>query len=235
MKIFGLLRLLSFKTQPRLRYCMSTYSNSAAYGGDGKTTVRILNDDEPHINLVNTYSHKGFRLASNLFVGGSILLFPTHVFSWSVKRGIEITMDSLIVFDLIVPKTKIVIIGYGQQGEPYDSSIPIELKNRGISCELLPTPNAVTTYNFLAADGLHVAGAFIPVKDPVTQTTRDTQAIIGHDSMFRGYDRRVSTDGEREGMDYLYERAMEVTGKEGLFPPKESTKKQMVTKKKKPE
>lgn len=161
-------------------------SNSAAYDGDGKTTVTVLNsEEESHLNLVNTYSAGGFRLHNNLFIHGSILLFPTNVFSWNVRRPKDITMDSLLIFDLIVPKTKIVIIGYGQYGEDYDASIPIKLKKKGISCEMLATPNAVTTYNYLVHDSVHVAGAFIPVKDDVYMETRDYAALKQHDKFYK--------------------------------------------------
>lgn len=152
-------------------------NNSSAYDGDGRTTVRVLNNEETHLNLVNTYSDRGFRLANNLFIVGSILLFPTHVYSWNVKRGIDITPESLMIFDLIVPKTKIVIIGYGEEGEPYDSSIPLILKKKGISCEMLTTPNAVTTYNYLVHDAVHAAGAFVPVKNRLVLRHKDTIAI----------------------------------------------------------
>lgn len=157
-------------------------SNSAAYEGDGRTTVRVLNDEIPHLNLVNTYSAQGFRLANNLFIVGSILLFPTHVYSWNVKRGIDITPESLIVFDLIVPKTKMVIIGYGERGEPYDPKIPLILKKKGISCEMLPTPHAITTYNYMVHDAVHVAGAFVPMQY-VKMTKRDLVAMKAHDEM----------------------------------------------------
>lgn len=161
-------------------------SDSAAYDGDGKTTVRVLNSEESHLNLINTYSAKGFRLHNNLFITGSILLFPTNVFSWNVKRGKDITLDSLLIFDLIVPKTKIVIIGYGQYGEEYDATIPIMLKKKGISCEMLATPNAITTYNYLVHDSVLVAGAFIPVKDDVYMETRDASALKQHDILYAG-------------------------------------------------
>lgn len=160
-------------------------SNSAAYAGDGKTTVRVLNDEESHLHLVNTYSSKGFRLSNNLFITGSILLFPTNVFSWNVKNGSDITLDSLLIFDLIVPKTKIVIIGYGQQGESYDASIPMKLKKKGISCEMLATPRAVTTYNYLVHDSVHVAGAFIPVKEDIVMDRRDIAGVYGYDDVFK--------------------------------------------------
>lgn len=160
-------------------------SNSAAYDGDGKTTVRVLNTEEENINLINSYSEKGFRLSNKLFIHGSILIFPTNVFSWTVKRGHEITLDSLLVFDLIVPKTKIVVIGYGQQGEPHDSSLPLKLKRKGISCEMLPTPNAISTYNFLVADSVHVAGAFIPVHEEVQMMGFDKRMLFEEDAALK--------------------------------------------------
>lgn len=166
----------------------------------------MLNDDESHLNLVNTYSANGFRLHNNLFIYGSILLFPTNVFSWNVRRGKDITMESLMVFDIIVPKTKIVIIGYGQYGEDYDASIPVKLKKKGISCEMLATPNAITTYNYLVHDSVHVAGAFIPVKDEVAMSPRDVRAIHEHDYIFgdqpyttkSNFDQRVSLRENKE-------------------------------------
>lgn len=179
-------------------------SNSAAYDGDGKTTVRILNDEDDKINLINTYSDKGFRLSNKLFIHGSILVFPTNVFSWNVKRGSEITMESLIVFDLLVPKTKIIVIGYGQQGESYDSSLPLKLKKKGISCEMLPTPNAISTYNFLLADSVHVAGAFIPVHEEVNMTNLDRRQIFEHDTLNRP---NVLEKPERESLKVRYQHA----------------------------
>lgn len=184
-------------------------SDSAAYDGDGKTTVRVLNDDEPHLNLVNTYSAVGFRLSNNLFINGSILLFPTHVYSWNVKRGIDITVDSLVVFDLIVPKTKIIIIGYGQNGEPYDPSIPLKLKKKGISCEMLPTANAVTTYNYLVHDSVHVAGAFVPVKDHVKMQRRDVGALYEKEILEKDHDMLPLHDYTRDPIEYHKKRAQD--------------------------
>jgi NADH dehydrogenase [ubiquinone] 1 alpha subcomplex assembly factor 3 len=196
----------------------SVGSDSAAYDGDGKTTVTVLNNEDSHLNLVNTYSAAGFRLQNNLFITGSILLFPTNVFSWNVKRAKDITLDSLVIFDLIVPKTKIVIIGYGQYGEEYDASIPIKLKKKGISCEMLATPNAVTTYNYLVHDSVLVAGAFIPVKDEVFMEARDIQAIDQHDSFYKelDYARRQSPhekDSDFAHKEFVQKYSMKDKGK----------------------
>lgn len=159
-------------------------SDSSAYDGDGKTTIKVLNNEESEVHLVNTYSHKGFRLSNQLFITGSIILFPTNVFAWNVRRGANITMESLLLFDLIVPKVKIVVIGYGQHGEPYDASLPMKLKNKGISCELLPTPHAVTTYNYLVSDAVHVAGAFVPVKGELEARQEDIEAIYSYNNWY---------------------------------------------------
>lgn len=163
-------------------------SDSSAYGGDGKTTVKVINDDEPNIHFVNTYSNKGFRLSNGLFVHGSMILFPTNVFAWRVRKSAEINLDSLLLFDLIVPKVKIVVIGYGSQGDPYDASIPIRLKKKGISCEMLATPNAVTTYNYLAHDSVHVAGAFVPVRHEVDMKIRDVEGLHASDNFNQDFD-----------------------------------------------
>lgn len=155
----------------------SLKSDSAAYDGDGKTTVTILNKVTDGINLINTYSSAGFRMNSHVFVHGSILVFPTHMYSWAVQRAEDITPDSLLVLDLILPKVKMVVIGYGDLGQKYDATLPTKLRQKGISCELLPTPNAVTTYNYLAADSVHVAGAFIPVQSQVQMNEHDMAQI----------------------------------------------------------
>lgn len=172
-------------------------SESGAYDGDGKTTVSVINT-ETHLNLINSYSARGFRLSNNIFIFGSILVFPTHVYSWGVRRGKEITPESLVVFDLIVPKAKIVVIGYGEHGEPNDPTIVNHLKSRGISCEFLPTPHAITTYNFLVNDSVHVAGAFVPVIKEVKMTSSDVRLTYEQDRLF----------SEREyNLDPSYERA----------------------------
>lgn len=162
----------------------SMAGHSGAYDGDGQTTVEVLGDKEPHLNLISSYSNKGFRLQNNLLLAGSILLFPTHIYSWNIKRGIDITPESLLIFDLIVPKLKMVIIGYGQKDEPYDATLRNHFRNRGISCEILPTPHAIPTYNFLVCDSVHVAGAFVPVREPVIMSDEDEFHIHGHDTFY---------------------------------------------------
>lgn len=197
-------------------------SNSGAYDGDGQTTVQVLGDKEPHLNLISSYSHKGFRLQSNLLLSGSILIFPTHIYSWAVRRGIEITPESLLIFDLIVPKLKMVVIGYGQKDEPHDPCLRNHFKNRGISCEILPTPHAIPTYNYLVCDSIHVAGAFIPVREPVEMTPEDQYHLTGHDKVYKS-DYFPDYGHHRETRQYARERSANI-GPEQRFKEPEDTR-----------
>lgn len=169
-------------------------TDSGAYQGDGKTTVEVLNNDDKRINLINTYSPGGFRLSNNLFVRGSLLLFPTFMFSWQVRRVQDITLDSLLVLSLIVPKVKLVVIGYGTEDETqyFDATIPIKLKQMGISCEALPTSRAVTTYNYMVNDATHVAGAFLPPQEDFRMTKMDHLVIHEMDDMLESRGMGVS-------------------------------------------
>lgn len=149
----------------------TAFNESGAYDGDGKTVATILqNDYGDEMNLIKGFSPVGFRLSNRAFVYGSIIMFPTSAFAWNVARSTDVNMESLILFDLILPKIKMLVIGYGDLGDKYDASIPMLLKKKGINCEMLPTCHASTTYNYLATDGIHVAGAFIPPKQVQTRT-----------------------------------------------------------------
>lgn len=189
-------------------------SDSAAYDGDGKTTVKVLGQEDEHLHIVATYSARGFRLANNLFITGSILLFPTQVFSWNVKRGIDINMESLLVFDLIVPKIKMLVIGYGQLGESYDPKIVSELRRKGISCELLPTKHAVTTFNYLVHDSVHVAGAFVPVREDVVMTKRDFTELYEYDYKFSDKEYVPRIPDTKKEFEYMRDRAQEIKKKD---------------------
>lgn len=206
---------LSNYTKTKILNTRSIASDSAAYDGDGKTTVRVVGYEEPNVNYVSSYSEKGFRLSNNIFIFGSILLFPTHVYSWAVRRGKDITPESLIAFDIIVPKVKIVVIGYGQKGEPYNPQLINHLRKRNISCEVLPTPHAVTTYNYLVNDSVHVAGAFVPVLEEVVGRQSDIDNLFGHDHLRKDLPYFPDPDYQRETLENMSSRFKDLRRDDG--------------------
>lgn len=65
------------------------------------------------------------------------------------------------------PKLDLLILGIGETG--YWSPKVIhklrqDIQQIGLKVEILPTKNAVATYNFMLADYRLVAGAFLPIK-----------------------------------------------------------------------
>jgi len=152
---------------------LGTYSHSPEqvftkqgnYEGPGKTTVRFLNEEMEGVNMVDSFSKDGFRLADNTKVLGPCILFPTAVLGWRVAGAHEINEQSLALFTLLDPKLDILVIGHGlTSGErhPVDPRTILKLKAQGLNIEVLTTENAISTYNYLVEEGRLVAAALIP-------------------------------------------------------------------------
>jgi NADH dehydrogenase [ubiquinone] 1 alpha subcomplex assembly factor 3 len=135
---------------------------SGAYEGDGKTTVTIINDENQEAVIIDTYSSHGFRLSSGVFMIGPIAAFPRTVFQWDVSSVLDITEESLSLFWLLEPKIDVLVIGVGDHGLNIDHKLRLFLRKKGVSVEVLPTSQAVATFNFLNDDNRNVAAALIP-------------------------------------------------------------------------
>lgn len=141
-------------------------SDSSGYDGDGKTIVSVVNEEERQRTLVDSYSKMGFRLNSGLFVIGPVALFPQMVLQWDVVDVTDISPKSLSLFWLLEPKIDLLVIGVGDADllSAMDIETRLFMKRKGINTEILPTPDAVASFNFLNADFRNVAAALIPPK-----------------------------------------------------------------------
>lgn len=147
-----------------------------SYEGDGKTTVSILNSKYDHdLMLLDTFGPTGFRLSTGLFVVGPVAVFPRTIFQWDVNSVSDISEEALSLFWMVVPKLELLIIGVGDQGLDIDPKVRLFLERKKISVEVLPTSQAVPTFNFMNVDNRNVAAALIP---PLT-LKRD----VRHDGM----------------------------------------------------
>lgn len=54
----------------------SLQPGTAAYEGDGKTTVSILNQEAEGGLMINAFSQMGFRLNNGMMVIGPMAIFP---------------------------------------------------------------------------------------------------------------------------------------------------------------
>ncbi|KAF6204296.1 hypothetical protein GE061_002636 [Apolygus lucorum] len=156
----------------------SNAQRSGAYDSDGKTTITILNN-EPGLGLmVDSYSKVGFRLNNGSFVVGPIALFPKTVLSWNVQSDEDINEQSLDLFTVLEPRPDVLIIGFGNRPEfkiQLDRLLHTFRVKKKLNLEILPTDRAVSTFNFLNAEGRYVVAAMIPPK--AINTTDDDYAM----------------------------------------------------------
>ncbi|CAG0913247.1 unnamed protein product [Notodromas monacha] len=137
---------------------------SSGYDGDGKTTVSILNRESDAGLMVDSYSQVGFELNSGVVVLGSMALFPRSVLSWNVWTPEDIRKETLSLFFMLAPKLDLLVFGVGDASNVRvcHSRIMEVMREHRVGAEILPTAEAVSTFNFLNAEGRSVAAALIP-------------------------------------------------------------------------
>jgi NADH dehydrogenase [ubiquinone] 1 alpha subcomplex assembly factor 3 len=104
----------------------------------------------------------GFRINTGVLFIGPVAIFPRTVFQWDVNSIHDINEESLSLFWLIEPKIDILVIGVGDRGLELDPKIRVFMAKKGVTCEVLSTPEAVATFNFMNNDHRNVACALIP-------------------------------------------------------------------------
>lgn len=179
----GLQRLISMSLKSmcvlRPNYVLKTCKNTlhvqsplqSAYEGDGKTYVSILNNEQDAPLMIDGYSMMGFRLNNGLFVVGPVALFPHSILSWNIEDDNSINESSLSLFLHLAPKLDLLIIGMSdsrnkkfiaETRENVYRMIRQVGKGDKLNIEVMPTENAVTTFNYVNCEKRFVAAALIP-------------------------------------------------------------------------
>ncbi|OQR78544.1 hypothetical protein BIW11_06337 [Tropilaelaps mercedesae] len=143
------------------KYINKTFMKGA-YEGDGQTTMSSLNETQGLKILLNSYSTMGFRLSNNMFVIGSIAVFPRSLFQWNVQSVNDITEEAITLFLKLEPKLDILVIGYGENDKKRPMHLYKLCSQHRIGLEVLPTDKACATFNFLNSESRCVAAGIIP-------------------------------------------------------------------------
>ncbi len=111
-------RVASGRTFSCLRKLHSSQVRSdAAYEGSGKTTVKILNENQDYL-LVDAYSKYGFLLSNNVRIMGPCVVLPDAILSWKIPNPPEMTERAFSLFQVLHPRPDVVFFGYGSgEGE----------------------------------------------------------------------------------------------------------------------
>ncbi|XP_049883935.1 NADH dehydrogenase [ubiquinone] 1 alpha subcomplex assembly factor 3 [Pectinophora gossypiella] len=141
---------------------LSQVRTKAAYEGEGKMTVRVINQEQDLGLMIDSYATYGFRLNNGITVLGPVAIFPRTMLSWQVRGAEDVTADSLRLFKVLEPKIDLLVIGLETKERPALDAVFRASRTAGLNVELLPVEHACSTFNFLNAEGRYVAGALIP-------------------------------------------------------------------------
>ncbi|XP_028034926.1 NADH dehydrogenase [ubiquinone] 1 alpha subcomplex assembly factor 3 [Bombyx mandarina] len=141
---------------------MSFTRTKAAYEGEGKTTVRVLNNEYDLGLMIDSFATYGFKLNNGITVLGPMAIFPRTVLSWQVADSDDVTEESLKLFKLLEPRIDLLILGLDTTDRSKIDKAFRAARANELNIEILATEHACSTFNFLNAEGRSVAAALIP-------------------------------------------------------------------------
>ncbi|KAJ6486434.1 DUF498-domain-containing protein [Mycena vitilis] len=172
---------MSFRLLPRLaprpivRLHALTTKRAPCYGRPLHTTIslrsepvssltNILAGATPPAVQVESVSTDGIYLADGLILRGACIFLDGKVFLWDVPPSVtQWGHEHLAVFEVVVPRPEILILGTGVEMAHPPPSFRSYLTDLGIQVDVMSTRNACSTYNLLAEEGRRVAAALAPL------------------------------------------------------------------------
>uniref|UniRef100_A0A0K0EDQ7 NADH dehydrogenase [ubiquinone] 1 alpha subcomplex assembly factor 3 n=1 Tax=Strongyloides stercoralis TaxID=6248 RepID=A0A0K0EDQ7_STRER len=153
-----------------------------------QTRVSYLSKDmqQAQKQCVHGLSCLGFRMIDGTFLYGPIAVFPKTVLSWRVLTPDDITPESLSLFLMLQPKIDILIVGCGDRKniDSVRKRIAPTMRDHKIGLELMPTEDAIPTFNFLNSEDRYVAAALYPPDDMVVTDKEYGESL----KLFRSFD-----------------------------------------------
>ncbi len=117
----------------------------------------------PGLHAVEGYGRGGF-LFGGMSHRGSLLLLPTGIRAWPVSQASGITLATLQpLLDLPPDELGICLIGTGAEQVFLPPALARQLREHGLSFEVMSTGAATRTYNVLLAEGRKVSACLIAV------------------------------------------------------------------------
>ena len=133
---------------------------SATSPEEGKTGKFNLIQPEDRLVQIHACLPNGFLIGDRT-VEGSVIAVGDLWLRWKPREFSEITMESLVLVDVVTPVPDILVIGCGGGIRQMDPGLMRCLQDRFLGVEALDTNNAVSTFNILNAEGRSVVGAFL--------------------------------------------------------------------------
>lgn len=116
----------------------------------------------PGHHELDAYGNHGFRFAG-MSHRGSILTTPGGVRAWAAGDVAGITLASLATAIAEASGIDLLLIGTGETLTPLAPELLDELRAAGLRVDVMSTPTAARTYNFLVSEGRQAAAALVAV------------------------------------------------------------------------
>ncbi|EPQ59035.1 DUF498-domain-containing protein [Gloeophyllum trabeum ATCC 11539] len=148
------IRSRSFQTaHPRWREAHGPFTN-------------ILASEVPPPVQVSQITPEGIQLADGLVIPSACIFLEGKVFLWDVPQSLwdGWNKDRFEIFDTVVPKPDLLLLGTGKSAALPPPSIRSFLSEIGVQMDVMDTRNACSTYNLLSEEGRRVAAALLPIQ-----------------------------------------------------------------------
>ncbi|CUA69425.1 hypothetical protein RSOLAG22IIIB_03951 [Rhizoctonia solani] len=130
--------------------------------------TNILGDGPAPAVQVKSAGEAGIELADGLILPGACVFLAGRVFLWDVPtpndRWTNWGLEHLEVFDVVVPKPELLLLGTGKSAMLPPPRFREYLSRIGVQIDIMDTRNACSTYNLLAEEGRRVAAALLPIR-----------------------------------------------------------------------
>ncbi|KAI5117391.1 hypothetical protein M0805_009079 [Coniferiporia weirii] len=153
----------SFPLSQRQNLLRSFSTTQARRSGPTKLNNILEGGPAPPVQ-VRGITASGIELADGLILPSACIFLDGHVFLWDVPEKLWAGWgkERFELFEVVVPKPEILILGTGKRVSHPPPSIKAYLNSIGIQLDIMDTWNACTTYNLLAEEGRRVAAALLP-------------------------------------------------------------------------
>ncbi|KAI0254861.1 DUF498-domain-containing protein [Lactifluus subvellereus] len=135
--------------------------------------TNILADEIPPPVQVKSITTAGLLLQDGRLFPSACIFLEGEVLLWDVPPTLWKGWDEsrFKVFDVVIPKPEILLIGTGKSVNPLPAALRQYLNKLGIQVDVMDTWNACTTYNLLSEEGRRVAAALLPLQRRPWKTT----------------------------------------------------------------
>ncbi|KAN0126699.1 DUF498 domain containing protein [Russula decolorans] len=136
--------------------------------------TNILAGEIPPPVQVKSITNAGVLLQDGRLLPSACIFLEGEVLLWDVPPTLWKGWDEsrFEVFDVVVPKPEILLIGTGKSANPLPAILRQHLNKLGIQVDVMDSWNACTTYNLLSEEGRRVAAALLPLQHRPWRTTR---------------------------------------------------------------